>query len=181
MVRRKRLTLTLSAVVALITLGSLSAYKDRLLAEYEFWKRFESIGFNAQAHPEYRHRQTGIIFVRIPGGTFVMGSPVEEVGRREDEVQREVALGPFLLAKYEVSQAEWTRVLPEEGSFYTHDDFPADSVNWNQARQFCDFAIPQSFEHRQTKHIGLLWVNFGEGQTQLIGKFTIKRALARIR
>ena len=49
-----------------------------------FWE-FESLGPNVQGYAEYRHRETGIVFVSLPGGTFLMGSPEDEEGRRVDE------------------------------------------------------------------------------------------------
>ena len=50
-----------------------------------FWWLFETLGKNAQGFPEYRHRETGIVFVGLPGGTFMMGSPETEAGREERE------------------------------------------------------------------------------------------------
>ena len=81
-----------------------------------FWWMFESIGKNAQGMPEYRHRQSGIIMVSLPGGTFTMGSPISEAGRFQSELRHEVSLSPFLIAKYEVSQAEWKLVMGSEPS-----------------------------------------------------------------
>ena len=46
------------------------------------------------------------MFVALPGGTFEMGSPKGEANREKREGPlHEVALSPFLIAKYEVSQA----------------------------------------------------------------------------
>ena len=39
---------------------------------------FESIGLNEQGYAEYRHRQTGIVMVRVPGGTFWMGAQSDD-------------------------------------------------------------------------------------------------------
>ena len=52
---------------------------------YAFWRDFESLGKNAQRRAEYRHRETGIVFVGLPGGTFLMGSPETESEREEWE------------------------------------------------------------------------------------------------
>ncbi len=41
--------------------------------------------------------------IAVPGGTFLMGSPVSETGRKEDEgPQHEVTVSPFWIAKTEV-------------------------------------------------------------------------------
>ena len=39
---------------------------------------FESLGRNEQGFPEYRHRDSDVVFVSLPGGTFMMGSPDSE-------------------------------------------------------------------------------------------------------
>ncbi len=80
--------------------------------EIGFFLKFERLGKNAQGRPEYRHRETGIVFVGLPGGTFMMGSPESESGRRESEGPvHKVTLSPFLIAKYEVSQSASIPVL----------------------------------------------------------------------
>jgi formylglycine-generating enzyme required for sulfatase activity/serine/threonine protein kinase len=54
--------------------------------------------------------ETGLVLVLIPGGTFEMGSPESEPGRNADEgPTQEVALAPFFLSKYEMTQAQWQR------------------------------------------------------------------------
>jgi formylglycine-generating enzyme required for sulfatase activity len=46
--------------------------------------------------------------IAIPGGTFLMGSPAKEPGRREDEgPQHKVELGPFWMGKLEVTWPEY--------------------------------------------------------------------------
>ena len=96
---------------------------------------------------EYVHGGTGIRFVRLPGGSFPMGSPEAEPGRQEDEGPvRTVTVGPFLIAKHEVSQAEWKQVmgvdrlverqeLQLEGML--RDELPMLGVTWTQCREFC--------------------------------------------
>ena len=47
----------------------------------------------------------------IPPGTFVMGSPIGEVGRGTDETQHQVTISrPFFLGAAELSQASWKTV-----------------------------------------------------------------------
>jgi formylglycine-generating enzyme required for sulfatase activity len=46
--------------------------------------------------------------VRIPKGTFTMGSPADEPFRREDETQRKITISqPFYMGVYEVTQAQF--------------------------------------------------------------------------
>lgn len=52
--------------------------------------------------------------VRIPSGTFTMGSPANELGRVADEPQHEVTLThPFFLQTTEVTKAQWDAVRTE--------------------------------------------------------------------
>ena len=59
----------------------------------------------------------GIVFVLVPGGTFVMGAqntrandPNFEANAREGEDAHHVPLAPFLIARHEVTQAQWERL-----------------------------------------------------------------------
>ena len=60
---------------------------------------FTALGCNAQGYSEYTHDPTGIVFVRLPGGSFNMGSPEEEPWHQTNEGPvHEVTLSPFLIA-----------------------------------------------------------------------------------
>lgn len=48
-------------------------------------------------------------FVRIKGGTFLMGSPETENWRGEDETQHTVTVSDFAMCVHEVTQAEYER------------------------------------------------------------------------
>jgi formylglycine-generating enzyme required for sulfatase activity len=97
---------------------------------------FTFTGKNEQGHAEYRHDKSGIIFVLIPGGEFEMGSPEEEPGREDDEARHTARVDDFLLAKYEVTQREWRRILGTSPSNFTNagDDAPVENVSWNMIR-----------------------------------------------
>ena len=50
--------------------------------------------------------------IPIPGGTFEMGSPSKERGRKKDEGPvHEVTVRPFWMSKTEVTWAEYSRFL----------------------------------------------------------------------
>ncbi len=87
---------------------------------------------------EYRHDQTGLEFVLIPGGTFMMGSPTSEIDRDSDEVQHQVTLSPYLISKTEVTQAVWERVMGSNPSRFKGNDRPVEQVSWNDCVSFCD-------------------------------------------
>lgn len=90
-------------------------------------------------------------FSCIPAGTFMMGSPGNEVGRierhpirgTEHERRHEVRITrPFFMQQTEVSQAEWKRYTGtgddrKPSYFYSSDLLPAplpvESINWYEA------------------------------------------------
>lgn len=77
-------------------------------------------------------------FIQIAGGTFTMGSPSDERWRETDEVQHEVTLGSYLIAKYEVTQAEYTAVTGTNPSHFKGDDLPVEMVSWYDAINYCN-------------------------------------------
>lgn len=84
----------------------------------------------------------------IPAGSFLMGSPENELERQVNEgPQHEVTLSQFFLAKYPVTQAQWRvvaampqvkRELKLDPSHFKGDDRPVESVSWYDAVEFCD-------------------------------------------
>ena len=98
-------------------------------------------GENAQGYPEYRHSQTGILFVLLPGGEFQMGSPDIETRRFNDEGPvHTVTLSPFLIAKYEVTQAQYEAVMGSNPSEFTGNvQRPVEGVSWNELKELAGF------------------------------------------
>ena len=88
--------------------GSVFALLTAALLTWANWTNvtflllFEGIGENPQGYSEYRHRNSGIVFVSLPEGEFDMGSPEDEPGSERDERPRHsVRVSSFLIAKYE--------------------------------------------------------------------------------
>ncbi len=81
--------------------------------------------------------------ILIPPGEFLMGSPADEPGRQPNESQAAVTLSlPYWLGKYEVTQAQWVRVMqttPWKGREFVKEgpEFPASGMNWASATEFC--------------------------------------------
>ena len=87
----------------------------------------------------------------IPGGTFMMGSPEDELGRYADEggAPHEVTVSPFLMGRYPVTQAQWRGVasrddlkverdLDPEPSHFEGAENPVEQVSWYDAVEFCN-------------------------------------------
>ena len=98
---------------------------------------------------------TQLEMMLVPGGTFIMGSPPEELGHQEDESpQHSVTVQPFFIGKYQVTQAQWRFVahLPQvnkelnpdpsnfkgDGSTSLTNHRPVEQVSWEDAVEFCD-------------------------------------------
>ena len=77
-------------------------------------------------------------FVQITGGTFLMGSPETENWRIEDETQHEVTVSDFRMSPYEVSQAEYERLMGVNPSAFRGDNLPVENVSWLDAVRFCN-------------------------------------------
>ena len=83
----------------------------------------------------------GIEFVWIPAGSFMMGSPEDEEGRKSNERQHEVRISQgFWMGKYEVTQGEWASVMGKgQGLNDTYDmclRCPVSYVTWHEAQEF---------------------------------------------
>ena len=74
----------------------------------------------------------------IPAGKFMMGSPMYEKGRNENEKQHEVSLTkPFYMGKYEVTQEQYESVMGNNPSSKTKGaKLPVTDVSWNDCQEF---------------------------------------------
>jgi len=81
-----------------------------------------------------------IEMVWIEPGTFVMGSPIGELDRDNDETQHEVTISRgFWLGKYELTQGEWesgmdTTPWSGEGLVVEDPNHPAVYISWDDAQ-----------------------------------------------
>jgi formylglycine-generating enzyme required for sulfatase activity len=81
-------------------------------------------------------------FVYIPPGSFTMGSPTSETGRKSDEVAHLVTLTRgFFLQTTEVTQKQWVSLMgrnPSEFQYFmtNTDDRPVEKVSWDDAVDF---------------------------------------------
>jgi formylglycine-generating enzyme required for sulfatase activity len=77
-------------------------------------------------------------FVRIQGGTFMMGSPASEASRGDNEVQHQVTVSSFYMGKYEVTQKEFRAVMRTNPSYFKGNKRPVEEVSWFDAVQYCN-------------------------------------------
>ena len=123
---------------------------------WEFWHVASGERpFGAPGRWEVRE-STGMVFVLLPGGRFWMGTQADDAGApgydpqagRRERFVSEVALDPFFIGKYEVTQGQWRRMTnatpsrweagtdePGDGSESVIDDrHPVESLLWTDAR-----------------------------------------------
>jgi formylglycine-generating enzyme required for sulfatase activity len=75
--------------------------------------------------------------VQVQGGTFMMGTPVSEKGRGDNETRHQVTLSSFLMGKYEVTQAQWEAVMGNNPSSSNRGaDYPVENVSWDDIQTY---------------------------------------------
>jgi formylglycine-generating enzyme required for sulfatase activity/uncharacterized caspase-like protein len=104
---------------------------------------------SAEVFDEALGAGTVLTMVAIPGGSFTMGSPADEIGHQPNESpQHHVALAPFFMSAAPITQAQWLAVLTAHPARVLHElepypsffhglDLPVDSVTWYQAEEYC--------------------------------------------
>ena len=88
---------------------------------------------------EIKTTSIGMKFVYIPPGTFMMGSPLVESGRDNDEKQHRVTMTKgFYMQTTEVTQSQWETVMGSNPSYFKNcgDDCPVEQVSWNDVQKF---------------------------------------------
>jgi formylglycine-generating enzyme required for sulfatase activity len=88
-----------------------------------------------------------LTMVKIPAGSFSMGSPEDEPERSDEEgPQHEVTLGAFFMAQTPITQAQWRAVagwqkverdLKLDPSAFKGANRPVEQVSWFDALEFC--------------------------------------------
>jgi formylglycine-generating enzyme required for sulfatase activity len=72
-----------------------------------------------------------------PAGTFIMGSPESEKGRRDDETQHKVTLTKgFWMGETEVTQEMWQAVMGNNPSNFKGVKHPVEQVSWYDCQEF---------------------------------------------
>jgi formylglycine-generating enzyme required for sulfatase activity/serine/threonine protein kinase len=92
---------------------------------------------------------TGMEFVWVPGGTFLMGGGHWAGGAVEgrEKPVHEVKMDGFWLGKYEVTQGQWEQIRGRNPAhFKKGDTYPVEKVSWLEAQEFIKSLNNQSSE-----------------------------------
>ncbi|MCP9772462.1 SUMF1/EgtB/PvdO family nonheme iron enzyme [Synechococcus sp. Tobar12-5m-g] len=109
--------------------------------------RTERRPLSVEGYQEQLGEGVALSMVKIPAGTFLMGSPEKEPDRFADEgPQHEVTLGAFFLGQTPITQALWRAVagwqqverdLKPDPSHFKGANRPVEQVGWFDAIEFC--------------------------------------------
>jgi len=113
----------------------------------------EGCGGARQSGDRAQRLPTGMTFVSIPGGSFLMGS---SDGNKDEMPVHTVQIEPFYLMTTEVTQRMWKELMWLNPSRFEGDDLPVEQVRWEEAQKFIqklntrypgrDFRLPSEAE-----------------------------------
>lgn len=86
----------------------------------------------------WREPVTGMLFVRVLGGSFRMGCHAK-AGKcyKKERPVRKVRLDGFWMGKYEVTQGQWKNIMGSNPSEHKKGDRnPVESVSWEDVQKF---------------------------------------------
>ena len=81
------------------------------------------------------YKTTKMVLRKISAGKFMMGSPTNEFGREEEEVQHEVTLTKdFYIGVFEMTQKQYAIVTGDDPSYYKGDLRPVEQLSYDAIR-----------------------------------------------
>jgi len=114
--------------------------------QIQITKTFEAdikISVNSENNAQTKNspiNKSKIEFVEIPGGTLIMGSPVTEQERMDDEIQHEVILSGFKMSKYPITNEQYDLFCEaterDKPRGREKGNFPVSQVTWYDADAF---------------------------------------------
>ncbi len=109
------------------------------------------------------YKTTKIVLRFIESGTFMMGSPEDELGRSDNEDSHQVTISrPFYIGVFEVTQKQWELVMGSNPSYHRGNARPVDDVSYNDIRGSSNGAKwPASSDVDTTSFMGKLRAKTG--------------------
>jgi formylglycine-generating enzyme required for sulfatase activity len=74
--------------------------------------------------------------IAVKGGSFLMGSTINELGRSNDEIQHLVTLSNFYVGKYAVTQDLWQLIMGNNPSSFKGYNLPVETISWDDCQFF---------------------------------------------
>ncbi|MEI6427195.1 MAG: formylglycine-generating enzyme family protein [Pseudanabaena sp. ELA607] len=85
------------------------------------------------------NQKINLEMMRVPAGTFLMGSPNFEAGRKDNE-SPEIVIGlpAFYIGKFTITQQQWQSIMGyNPANFRTDILAPVENISWHEAQDFC--------------------------------------------
>jgi formylglycine-generating enzyme required for sulfatase activity len=117
----------------------------KITLEIESLKKNKSNTENNTGKKDFSKKKPTIEFVNIPAGTFIMGSPDDEDGREDDEIQHEVSLSAFKMSKYPITIEQYNLFCDATGrkkpwyGINSGGKMPVSQVSWYDANVFAEW------------------------------------------
>ena len=138
----------------------LKAEREKLRLEQERLAEQERLRKLYPDGKEFRDCDSCPMMVVVPAGSFLMGSPISEKKRVDDEspVHRVTIPQPFAVGRYEVTFDQWDACVSDGGCSHVPHDYgwgrgnrPVVNVNWYDAGEYVDW-----LSHKTGKRYRLL-------------------------
>jgi formylglycine-generating enzyme len=140
----------LSLIILLLLFGFTGILTARPVLEFEFPEDSrQGLPFGRSPGQTWTEPITGMEFVWVPAGCFMMGSNSGEA-RLNEKPLHEVCVDGFWMVKHEVTNKQYRKYKSEHNSgdyrgiSLNGDDQPAVSVSWNDAKAFAKWLSQQS-------------------------------------
>lgn len=90
--------------------------------------------------------ESGVIFLLVPPGDDILGLSEHDEWARTDEPRPHTATFsvPFYLGETEVTQEQWSRILPNNPSYFLGNKRPVDGVSWGSDQLSIDHFLNET-------------------------------------
>lgn len=90
---------------------------------------------NSELKQKEHENLTSKNFIFVEGGTFLMGS---NEGFDDEKPVHEVQVTDFYICKYQVTQAEWIKIMRKNPAIHKEKRNPVENISWFKAIEFCN-------------------------------------------
>lgn len=97
---------------------------------------FASFSRAVEPAKKFKDPVIGMEFIFVKGGCYQMGNTFKG-GDSDEQPVHEVCVDDLYIGKYEVTQAEWQKVMGNNPSVFKGcDNCPVEKVSWNDAQEY---------------------------------------------